>query len=207
MPRLLIGKCSTPGMKPEILAGMFHFRFKIFHDKLGWDVPVENHQERDQFDDLNPVYLISLDQQNNTNGCWRLLPTVGSYMIKDTFPELARGESLPTRNNVWELSRFAVAAPRDNSECGQIALNLTTFHMMQKLIDFADKNDITAYVTAMSVSVERLMKRAGVPMQRFGDQKSSRVGRVRSVASWIPICEELRDVVAQATEETMPLVA
>ncbi len=197
MSRLLLGRPSDSVISPATLASMFRFRFEIFHAKLGWQVATQGNQERDEYDDLNPYYLVSLDTDNKTNGCWRLLPTCGQYMIQDTFPELLRGESTPHKTNIWELSRFAVSAS-NGDQAGQIALNRITFRMMGELIDFADANNISHYVTAMSVAVERLMKKAGIPMQRFGDGKASRVGNTLSVASWIPINEELREVVGIA---------
>lgn len=197
MTELVLGTPSDPTMSTDVLNSMFRFRYEIFHDKLGWDVSVEDSLERDEFDELAPYYLISVDNQQKTNGCWRLLPTTGSYMIKDTFTDLLRGERVPEQTSIWELSRFAVSAG-SSGQTGQIALNRITFQMMGELIDFADQRGITHYVTAMSVAVERLMKKAGIPMQRFGDRKASRVGHTLSVASWIPVNDELRHVVAMA---------
>lgn len=196
MSRLLLGRASDSTLNNTILDSMFRFRFKVFYSKLGWEVATRDDREKDEYDELNPYYLISVDNRNSTNGCWRLLPTSGKYMIQDTFPELLRGEPIPSGPNVWELSRFAVSAVDGNNS--QIALNQVTFKMMAELIEFADKNNISHYVTAMSVAVERLMKKAGIPMKRFGDGKASRVGKTLSVASWIPVTDELRQVVAMA---------
>lgn len=41
---------------------MFEQRARIFRDKLGWDVTVYNGQETDQYDDLDPVYLICTEE-------------------------------------------------------------------------------------------------------------------------------------------------
>lgn len=195
MSRLLFGRPSDSNIDHAILDSMFRFRYQVFYSKLGWEVSTRDELEKDEYDELNPYYLISIDK-GRTNGCWRLLPTCGKYMIQDTFPELLRGESTPAKPNVWELSRFAVSAADGNNS--QIALNQVTFRMMGELIDFADAHNISHYVTAMSVAVERLMKKAGVPMKRFGDGKASRVGKTLSVASWIPVTDELRHVVGVA---------
>ncbi len=197
MSRLLLGRPSDTVLSTPTLDSMFRFRFEVFHSKLGWEVTTRDDQERDEYDDLDPYYLISVNPDNTTNGCWRILPTLGQYMIQDTFPELLRGEVTPQKPHIWELSRFAVSAA-DSGQTSQIALNKITFQMMGELIDFADANGISHYVTAMSVAVERLMKKAGIPMKRFGDGKASRVGKTLSVASWIPVTDELRHVVGLA---------
>lgn len=197
MTHLVLGNTQSAAMTSDVLNSMFKFRFEVFYEKLGWDVGSSNSREIDEYDRLNPHYLISLSDQNTTNGCWRLLPTVGPYMLRDTFPQLLRGEQAPAAENIWELSRFAVSAQSSDRQ-SQIALNATAMQMMQKLIEFADKNNIDEYVTVMSVAVERLMKRAGIPMQRFGDGKSEFVGKTRSVASRIPVTPALRAAVSQS---------
>ena len=41
-------RCSATGPKP-------------FIERLGWEVVVKDGYERDRFDDLNPLYLVSVD--------------------------------------------------------------------------------------------------------------------------------------------------
>jgi N-acyl-L-homoserine lactone synthetase len=44
---------------PKLKASMFRNRADQFKTRLGWDVTVNEHgEERDQYDDLNPLYLI-----------------------------------------------------------------------------------------------------------------------------------------------------
>ena len=68
---------------------MFCNRALTFSERLGWDVVVKDGYERDEFDDANPLYLVSVDP--NTNEYWgslRLLPTTGPNMLRDVFPFL-----------------------------------------------------------------------------------------------------------------------
>ena len=165
----------------------------MFHQKLGWKVSGIDRQERDDYDRMDPWYMIA-EQGNRASGCWRLLPTNGRYMLQDTFSTLLRGEPAPSAVDVWELSRFAVTSPARRYN-GQIYLSSLTYDMIARLIEFADRNGIRDYVTVTSVSVERLMVRAGIPMIRFGDGQSTRIGQVESVACWIPVNHQFRNAV------------
>ena len=51
------------------------------------------------------------------------------------------------------------------------------------------------FVTVTSVALERLLKRTGLPIRRFGDGKAQRVGKVLTVACWVDINEQFAGVV------------
>jgi len=206
MTTVVIGKAGENGITPNVMEQMFRLRYNVFHQKLGWQVDGTNNQERDDFDYLNPIYMIAGDQRDraryseqSAQGCWRLLPTTGPNMLANTFPQLLRGEKLPITESVWELSRFAVTSSSRRYK-GQIYLSDLTYAMIAQLIAFADTNNISQYVTVTSVSVERLMKRCDIPMIRFGDGESTMVGDVESVACWIPVNAQFRNAVAHATK-------
>ncbi len=181
-------------MDPATLHGMFSLRNTIFKDRLGWDVESRDGLEIDRFDELDPIYMVARHKARAVDGCWRLLPTTGPYMLSHTFPELLRGEPAPKDEAVWELSRFAVA-PTDPQDRRQINFSLTTFGMMQRVFEFGHDNGIGQYVTATSVSLERMLRRIGLPLKRFGDGKAIKVGNVLSVACRIEINEQSRAAV------------
>jgi acyl homoserine lactone synthase len=198
MPNVVIGREGEEKITPSLMEQMFRLRYEVFHEKLGWQVDGTNQQERDDFDYLNPVYMIAGDLQS-AKGCWRLLPTTGPNMLFNTFPVLLRGEAMPQADSIWELSRFAVTSPSRRYK-GQIYLSELTYAMIEQLINFADDNHIEQYVTVTSVAVERLMKRCDIPMIRFGDAQSTVIGGVDSVACWIPVNQQFRNAVTNANE-------
>lgn len=65
-------------------------------------------QERDQYDELQPTYLVAVTQAGSVAGCVRLLPAHGPTMLKRTFPQLLESGALPVRPAVIESSRFCV---------------------------------------------------------------------------------------------------
>lgn len=194
MGKILIGRTREEHMHLAVLDGMFRLRDSVFRKRLGWDVNSVDGYERDHYDNLDPVYMISVKGAMETDGCWRLLPTTRPYMLKDTFPELLRGEPAPQHPQIWELSRFAVL-PKCGRDIRQPNLSSTTLEMIRAAIDFADRHSITTYVTVTSVALERLLRRIGIPLQRFGDGKAQKVGNVLSIACRVPVNDAFRDAV------------
>lgn len=194
MSKILMGGGEIPRFDEQTLCGMFAFRHEVFFKKLGWDVETHGNLEYDLFDTFNPVYMVAKDDKESIEGCWRLLPTTGSYMLRDTFPQLLRGEEIPCDKQIWELSRFAVDASSEGGNM-QAPLNSLTMGMIRNLYDFAVSHQIDQFVTVTSVALERLLKRTGLPVRRFGDGKAQRVGRVLTVACWVEINELFANVV------------
>lgn len=184
---------SSGDLAGDVVAmnGMFALRHKIFSERLGWDVKSEEGMEKDYFDDLDPTYVLVKDEKDVVEGCWRVLPTTGPYMLKDVFPMLLRGEEAPNSPDVWEISRFAVMPP--DGEAGiQAGIQPATIEILRQGYKFAVERGIKRYVAVTSVAMERFLVRVvGVPMTRLGDQKSQYVGKTLSVACWIEIDDRL----------------
>jgi len=178
-------------MHRDVLAGMYRLRHTVFKDRLGWEVTSTDGMERDSYDEQGPIYMVAHNPRRQVDGCWRLLPTTGNYMLKDTFPQLLRGEVAPRSESIWELSRFAVM-PAAGSDRRQVNMSGVTFSMMQRVFDFGLEHGIESYVTVTSVALERLLRKVGVPLRRFGDGRAQRIGKVLSVACRIPVNEQAR---------------
>jgi len=194
MHEILLTKPDDAIIDPFLLKDMFAFRKKIFHDKLNWEVNHQNGLEFDYFDTLQPTYIVSRAKNIGVNGCWRFLPTTGPYMLQNIFPKLLRGEWAPNNKSTWEISRFAVDA---NTVDGyqQAVIHPVTLRILKKGYEVAMENDIQQFVAVTSLAMERLLKKIGIPMRRFGDQKPTRVGKVNSVACWIEVNEQYRKAV------------
>ncbi|MEX0368256.1 MAG: acyl-homoserine-lactone synthase, partial [Ruegeria sp.] len=77
---------------PKLREGMFRDRADQFKTRLGWDVHInEQGEERDQYDDLNPLYVIWEEEDGSHGGSMRVLPTTGPVMINDVFGHLTGG--------------------------------------------------------------------------------------------------------------------
>lgn len=172
--KIVIGQQG--GFDVDTLTQMYRLRARIFGERLGWDVAVRSGMEIDDYDALSPYYMLVRDESDAMCGCWRLLPTQGPYMLRDTFAPLLHGQAAPASPRIWELSRFAVVSP---ARAG-FGLGELTLEAMRAIVTFADGRNITSYVTVTTTALERLLVRAGIATRRFGPPM--RIGKVNAVA-------------------------
>jgi acyl homoserine lactone synthase len=94
---------------PKLSRTMFSDRAAQFVGRLGWPVAVDaNGEERDQYDALNPIYVIWENRDGSHGGSVRFLPTIGRTMVQEHFSELTNGASIRSRK-IWECTRFCVS--------------------------------------------------------------------------------------------------
>jgi acyl homoserine lactone synthase len=155
---------------------MYRLRARIFRDRMGWDIPTIAGMEVDGYDALGPHYMLIQEPSGRVRGCWRLMPTEGPNMLRDTFPTLLGGERAPAGRHIWELSRFAIES--DNEQAFGFA-ELTT-QAIRAAISFADRMGITRYVTVTTTPIERMLRRTGMEISRLGAPQ--RIGVENAVA-------------------------
>ncbi|MBY0239755.1 MAG: GNAT family N-acetyltransferase [Burkholderiaceae bacterium] len=149
--------------KPDLFA-MHRLRAKVFSERKRWEVPILGDMEIDGYDAIDPHYMLMRSDQGVVRGCWRLLPTDGPYMLKDTFPEYLHGQDAPQDPRIWELSRFAIESSGEQSfGFSQLALQSVT-----EIIRYGHEHGIAHYVTVTATAIERMLKRAGVVTRRLG---------------------------------------
>lgn len=89
---------------PLLARAMFEDRADQFKTRLGWEVTVNaDGQERDEYDDLNPLYVIWETATGVHGGSMRFLPTTGRTMVNDHFLDLTDGVPIQSPF-IWELS-------------------------------------------------------------------------------------------------------
>ena len=166
---------------------MHRLRTRVFRDRMGWEVPVMSGMEIDGYDALDPYYLMVREQDGGLRGGMRVLPTIGPYMLKDTFPELLYGHPAPEDQKIWEISRFAIKAegPQGFGFSGLI------LDAAREIVTFGDKMGIEHYVMVTTSSIERMMRRAGFAVTRFGP--AMRIGVENAVAIDFDIGEQTHE--------------
>ena len=92
----------------HLAESMFRDRAEHFKMRLNWDVTVDaNGFERDEYDDLNPLYVIWERPDGTHGGSMRFLPTTGRVMVNEHFADLLSG---PIKSPlIWECTRFCLA--------------------------------------------------------------------------------------------------
>jgi len=134
---------------------MFQQRYRVFKQRMGWNVAGDSGEERDEFDALYPIYLLAFNDQQDLAGSWRFLPTTGPYMLRDVFPQLLNGEKAPYHPLVWEGSRFAVESRGGRSRVSSELLCAVT----ETCIALGVRELLTVY----DIRMERLLPRLGCP--------------------------------------------
>lgn len=103
---------------PRLARSMFRDRAEQFWRRHGWDLTVDaNGEERDEYDALNPLYVIWERPDGLHGGSARFLPTTGRTMVNDHFLHLTRGVAIQSPF-IWECTRFCLAPGGDG---GRIA--------------------------------------------------------------------------------------
>lgn len=149
--------------KSHDLWSMHKLRAKVFKDRMGWEVPVISGMEIDGYDAIDPVYMMVKERGGEVRGCWRILPTQGPYMLKDSFPQLLNGEAAPEHEHIWELSRFAIETDGNH---GMGFANLT-IECIREMMAYGHKHAIQQYVTVTTTAVERLLRKCGCVVTRL----------------------------------------
>ncbi|SCY85003.1 acyl-homoserine-lactone synthase TraI [Rhizobium sp. NFACC06-2] len=170
----------------NLLKQMHQLRVNVFGGQLEWDVTIMDGGERDQYDDLNPTYILATFGGNKVVGCARLLAVQGPIMLERTFPQLLRHGSLLASSRMVESSRFCVDATLPvGKEGGQ--LHLTTLTMFAGIIEWSMANGYDRIVAATDLRFERVLNRAGWPMARLGVPLV--IGNTVAIAGTLPADE------------------
>jgi acyl homoserine lactone synthase len=189
MESLLLSGGKAEPEEVRLLDRMYQLRHAVFAERLKWTSLNNDRREIDLYDVLSPVYLICRDPAGEVVGCWRLLPTTGSYMLKDIFSHLLHGATPPEQPDIWEISRFAIDPQwRDYHSLG--AVGSVVGRMLVDLFDFSEANGITRIIAASDIRFDRVLRRAGLTTTHYGPAVP--MENSHAVAGWADITPENR---------------
>jgi len=169
--------------KSEDLWAMHKLRARVFKGRMGWEVPVLSGMEIDGYDAIEPMYMLIKSDTGELRGCWRILPTEGPYMLKDSFPELLHGQPAPESKNIWELSRFAIETDANDG----FGFSNLTMESIKEMMAYGKKHGVKQYVTVTTTAIERLLRRAGAVTSRLGSPVV--IGVENAVALYLEVSE------------------
>ena len=184
------------------LTEMHRLRYRVFKERLDWRVVGREGLEVDEFDRCDPVYLLSLDSTGRVQGCVRLLPTLGPNMLRDAFSALLNGSACPAAANIWESSRFALDL-RGNP-IGSGTLSPATTEMFAGMIEFGLARSLANIVTVTDIRVERILRRAGWPLQRISEPTT--LGNTQALVGYLDISLQALASVRSAGSITSPVL-
>jgi acyl homoserine lactone synthase len=95
--------------RPVLAASMFRDRAAQFHDRLGWPVNLDDMGlEFDQYDELNPLYIVIEGGDGQHVASTRIMPTTGRTMVAEHFLDLTGGVPFQSAL-IWESTRFCIS--------------------------------------------------------------------------------------------------
>ncbi len=173
----------------HILDDMYKLRARVFQDRMGWDVKVTNGREMDEFDELDPAYVISLDDDMNVIGCARLLQTTGPHMLSDVFFDILDGEPPLRSALIWESTRFCVDRDRLGKGVAKNSVSYATAELMVGIMEYARESGISDIITVIDPVMDRVMKRSdNAPYDYVG--KTADMGKVKALAALVDCTDE-----------------
>jgi N-acyl-L-homoserine lactone synthetase len=171
----------------DAVTEMHRLRYRVFKERLDWDVQFSGDMEIDEFDALHPAYLIQRAPDSRVQGCVRLLPSTGPTMLRDTFPVLLDGTLAPASPVIWESSRFALDLAPDAPKAAH-GLATATYELFAGMIEFGLSRQLAEIVTVTDARMERILRRAGWSLRRIG--KTHALGSTLAVAGYLEVSIE-----------------
>ena len=164
---------------PYEMDAMFRNRAQIFRDRLRWSVAVTDGRERDEFDDANPLYLVSTDPVTKKyRGSVRLLPTTGPNMLRDVFPFLLRQGEFVESPTIWEISRICAVPSECPTDRSTNWLSPTLAELIVGIVEVGLMAGLTQIVAVFDARIYRVIKAAGCDPQLIG--RPQRIGDTMS---------------------------
>ncbi len=171
-------------------------RKRVFHDRMGWQVPLINDWEVDGYDVLDPLYLLSMDDYGRVLGGVRLLPTMGFNMLNDTFPQLLPEGKRVESPLIWESSRFAVDLDADH-KVGPRGISRATAELILGMNEVGRSIGLTHIVTVYDIFMRRLLLRAGCAGEPISEPQ--RIGKVIAYAVFVEVGDEVDRAMREAS--------
>ncbi len=187
----------------DLIMEMHRLRRRVFKDRLDWEVSVSGDMEMDTYDAFRPTYLVEVTEGGAVVGSVRLLPTTGPYMLANTFPALLEGRAPPRSPGMVESSRFCVDTAQTSETDGH-GLRYATGCLFAGMIEWGLSRNVTAIVTVTDTRVERILRRAGWPLERMGIPRQ--IGKTHTLAGLLEVNEEALSRVRRNTGLVCPVL-
>ncbi|WP_299568039.1 acyl-homoserine-lactone synthase [uncultured Sulfitobacter sp.] len=176
----------------QLLDEMFALRARVFGGRLGWEVEIRNGREIDQYDALDPAYVIGLNDDNRVVSCVRALQTTGPHMLSDVFSSILDGEPPLRSATLWESTRFCVDTEVLERGSARNSISYATCELMVASLEYAKNSGISDIVTVIDPVMNRVLKRSAcAPYGYVG--KTTPMGKVRAMAALLDCSDERID--------------
>jgi len=179
-------------------------RYEVFHIDLGWEVPVKDGREIDQYDIDSAVYAVSYDENQGVVGGVRFLPTTGPNMIKDIFPHLVDHHDLiPNDPKIWEATRLFYKKTKDKNDTVGLARK-GTIEIFIGMLEFGVTWELTGLLVLTDLRIEKLFHNSGWNLKRIGAPTD--FNGKKYVVGILPISKNILKTVREKTSMHSPVL-
>ncbi len=173
----------------RLLDEMFALRARVFGKRLGWEVDIKDGKEIDQFDALDPAYVIGVNDDGKVVSCVRALQTTGPHMLSDVFSAILDGEQPLRSPTLWESTRFCVDTEALDRGKSRNSVAYATCELMAASLEYAQESGIADIVTVIDPVMDRVLKRSDcAPYGYVG--KTTPMGKVPAMAALLDCSDE-----------------
>lgn len=189
----------------NLIDQMYRLRAQVFKNELGWDVEVQNGREFDQYDDLNPVYLMWTDPAKKVLlGSLRLLPTTGPTLLYDIFRDTFPNDLELSAPGIWEGTRLCINQTAIAREHPEMEMKTAFCRMLLALCEVGVENGISTFVSNFEPPTKRLYQMAGAPLNYLG--KADGYGKRPVCAGTFKSNQETLSVMRQKLGVNQPML-
>ncbi|MEL7467173.1 MAG: acyl-homoserine-lactone synthase [Paracoccaceae bacterium] len=156
---------------PRLANEMFTDRRVQFKEDLGWDLDIDPEgREIDQYDLMNPLYVILKNDAGRHLASGRLLPTTGPTMIADHFSDLTDDVAIES-SLIWEVTRVFVA------ERGKDSVR-NAARLMWGGAQIGLRSGVEFYVSVTPKYMTRVFAACGWPAEIIGEKVTEKDGHL-----------------------------
>ncbi len=157
---------------------MFRQRAITFKERLGWNVTVKNGWETDSFDELDPLYVMSVTpDRGQLLGSARLLPTSGPHMMSEIFGAHFEPEATLRTPLIWEITRFCIDEDAKTTSTPS-GLSFATLELLAGICELGMANGISHVTAVFDPLMGRVYRRAGLRTTVLGKSHTLGAGQV-----------------------------
>ncbi len=153
----------------DLLDQMFSLRKRVFFDQLQWDVRVTGEQERDEYDELKPAYLVWTDpSRSQLYASIRLMPTTGPTLLYDVFRNTFPNEANLATPGIWEGTRACIDGDVISADHPEVDAARAFSMLVLATSECALAHGIHTIVSNYELQIKRIYRRAGAEFAEAG---------------------------------------
>ncbi len=183
---------------------MFRMRHEYYVLGHGWEgLSSQNGRETDEFDNLEAVYLVSVDVFGEVAASLRLNPTTGPTLLKK-FSDYADGP-LPESPSCWDLSRW-IARPDQRRADGKRWPTNHQRELALGVLEFCQSRGADCLTMLCETRLADRIGLYGWPVERLGPAREYEGGKGSAVAARIDIGDHVLKLTRAKTGIVRPVL-